>query len=127
MYFLIGLSVLFLFCIYWLRKKKISYFKIITISSISLFLIFALSLKYSEYKDKQEVRKFDLNKNGKIEGNEYTYEYEQLELNIITDNGTNQFYIFGYPFCLVYGIIIVLIYYILTKLITFISPTFRLF
>lgn len=127
MYFLIGLSVLFLFCIYWLRKKKISYFKIITISSISLFLIFALSLQYSEYEDKQELRKFDLNENGKIEGNEYTYEYEQLEMDIITYNGTNQFYIFGYPFCLAYSIIIVLIYYILTKLITFITPTFRLF
>ena len=119
MYFLIGLSILFLFCIYLLRKKKIGYFKIIAISSISLYLISILSLQYFDYVSKQELRKFDLNNNGKIDGNEYTYEYEQLELEIINDNGTNQFYLFGYPFCLVYSIIIVLIFYIATKLLTF--------
>ncbi|EAZ95034.1 hypothetical protein FBBAL38_11834 [Flavobacteria bacterium BAL38] len=119
MHFLIGFSIFLFFCIYWLRKKKISYFKIIAISSISLYLISILSLQYFDYVDKQELKKFDLNNNGKIEGNEYTYEYEQLELNIINDNGTNLFYIFGYPFCLVYSIITVLIFYIATKLLTF--------
>ncbi len=118
MHFLISFSLLFLLSIYWLRKKKISYFKIILISSISLYLISILSLQYFDYADKQELRKFDLNNNGKIDGNEYTYEYEQLEMEIIQDNGTNQFYVFGYPFCLVYSIIIVLIYYIITKLLT---------
>ncbi|MCU4188838.1 hypothetical protein M9Q43_06615 [Flavobacterium sp. HXWNR29] len=78
-----------------------------------------MSLQYFDYVGKQELRKFDLNNNGKIDGNEYTYEYEQLELEIINDNGTNQFYLFGYPFCLVYSIIIVLIFYIATKLLTF--------
>ena len=121
MYFLIGLSILFLFCIYLLRKKKIGYFKIIAISSISLYLMSILALHYFDYVDKQELRKFDLNNNGKIEGNEYTYEYEQLELDIINDNGTNQFYLLGYPFCLVYSIIIVLIFYIVSKLLTFLN------
>ncbi len=116
MYFLIVFSILFLFCIYLLRKKKISYFKIIAISSISLYLISILSLQYFDFVDKQELRKFDLNNNGKIDGNEYTYEYELLELEIINNNGTNQFYLLGYPFCLVYSIIIVLIFYIATKL-----------
>lgn len=119
MHFLIGFSILFLFCIYWMRKKNISYFKIIAISSISLYLISILSLQYFDYVDKHELRKFDLNNNGKIDGNEYTYEYEQLEMDIINDNGANQFYIFGYPFCLVYSIIIVLIFHIVSKLLTF--------
>jgi len=115
MHFLIGFSILLLFCIYWLRKKKISYFKIILISSISLYLISIFSLIYFDYSDKHDLKKLDLNNNGKIDGNEYTYEYKQLEMEIIQDNGTNQFYVFGYPFCLVYSIIIVLIYYIITK------------
>lgn len=78
-----------------------------------------MSLQYFDYIDKQELRKFDLNNNGKIDGNEKTYEYEQLEMDIINDNGTNQFYILGYPFCLVYSIIVVLTFYIATKLLTF--------
>lgn len=119
MHFLIGFSLLLLLCIYWLRKKKISYFKIILISSISLYLISILSLIYFDYVDKQELRKFDLNNNGNIEANEYSYEYEQLEEQIIQDNGTNQFFILGFPFCLVYSIIIALIFYIATKLLTF--------
>lgn len=119
MYFLIGFSFLFLFSIYWLRKKNISYFKIILISSIGLYLISIMSLQYFDYVDKRELKKFDLNNNGKIDGNEYTFEYEQLEMDIINDNGTNQFYILGYPFCLVYSIIVVLIFYIATKLLTF--------
>ncbi|WP_288981704.1 hypothetical protein [uncultured Flavobacterium sp.] len=119
MYFLIGISILLLLCISWLRKKKIGYFKIIAISSISLYLISILALQYFDYVDKQEFRKFDLNKNGKIDGNEYTYEYEQIELDIINNNGTNQFYLLGYPFCLVYSIIIVLIFHIITKILNF--------
>ena len=78
-----------------------------------------MSLQYFDYIDRKELRKIELNNNGKIDGNEYKYEYEQLEEEIIQDNGTNQFYIFGYPFCLVYSIIIVLIFYIVTKLLTF--------
>ncbi|WP_026726801.1 hypothetical protein [Flavobacterium sasangense] len=78
-----------------------------------------MSLQYFDYVDKRELKKFDLNNNGKIDGNEYTFEYEQLEMDIINDNGTNQFYILGYPFCLVYSIIVVLIFYIATKLLTF--------
>jgi hypothetical protein len=119
MHFLIGFSLLFLLCIFWLRKKKISYFKIIATSSISFYLISILSLQYFDFIDRQELRKIELNNNGKIDGNEYKYEYEQLEEEIIQDNGTNQFYIFGYPFCLVYSIIIVLFFYIVTKLLTF--------
>lgn len=75
-----------------------------------------MSLKYFDYIDKWELKKFDLNNNGKIDGNEKTYEYEQLEMDIINDKGTNQFYLFGYPFCLIYSIIIVLIFLIVTKL-----------
>ena len=75
-----------------------------------------MSLQYFDYVDKQELKKFDLNNNGKIDENEKTYEYEQLEMDIINENGTNQFYLFGYPFCLIYSIIIVLIFYIVTKL-----------
>jgi hypothetical protein len=75
-----------------------------------------MSLQYFDYVDKLELKKFDLNNNGKIDRNEKTYEYEQLEMDIINDNGTNQFYLFGYPFCLVYSIIIVLIFLIVTKL-----------
>lgn len=77
-----------------------------------------MSLQYFDYVDKQELKKFDLNNNGKIEGNEFTYEYEQLELDIINDNGTNQFYLLGYPFCLVYSIIVVIIFNIVSKLLT---------
>ncbi len=75
-----------------------------------------MSLQYFDYIDKRELKKFNLNNNGKIDGNEKTNEYEQLEMDIIIDNGTNQFYLFGYPFCLIYSIIIVLIFLIVTKL-----------
>ena len=112
MYFLIGLSSLLLLCIFWLRKKKISYFKIIFFSSVILYLIPILAFQYESYKIKQEMEKYDINKDGFFSKDEMTYELEELENNLINDSGFGIFVFFGYPFCLLYTIILALIFHI---------------
>ena len=112
MYFLIGLSSLLLLCIFWLRKKKISYFKIIFFSSVILYLIPILAFQYENYKIKQEMEKYDINKDGFFSKDEMTYELEELENNLINDSGFGIFVFFGYPFCLLYTIILALIFHI---------------
>ena len=112
MYFLIGLSSLLLLCIFWLRKKKISYFKIIFFSSVILYLIPILAFQYESYKIKQEMEKYDINKDGFFSKEEMTYELEELENNLINDSGFGIFVFFGYPFCLLYTIILALIFHI---------------
>ena len=109
MYFLIGLSSLLLLCIFWLRKKKISYFKIIFFSSVILYLIPILAFQYESYMIKQEMEKYDINKDGFFSKDEMTYELEELENNLINDSGFGIFVFFGYPFCLLYTIILALI------------------
>ena len=110
MYFLIGLSSLLLLCIFWLRKKKISYFKIIFFSSVILYLIPILAFQYESYMIKQEMEKYDINKDGFFSKDEMTYELEELENNLINDSGFGIFVFFGYPFCLLYTIILALIF-----------------
>ena len=112
MYFLIGLSSLLLLCIFWLRKKKISYFKIIFFSSVILYLIPILAFQYESYMIKQEMEKYDINKDGFFSKDEMTYELEELENNLINDSGFGIFVFFGYPFCLLYTIILALIFHI---------------
>ena len=112
MYFLIGLSSLLLLCIFWLRKKKISYFKIIFFSSVILYLIPILAFQYESYKIKQEMEKYNINKDGFFSKEEMTYELEELENNLINDSGFGIFVFFGYPFCLLYTIILALIFHI---------------
>ena len=112
MYFLIGLSSLLLLCIFWLRKKKISYFKIIFFSSVILYLIPILAFQYESYMIKQEMEKYDINKDGFFSKDEMTYELEELEKNLINDSGFGIFVFFGYPFCLLYTIILALIFHI---------------
>ena len=112
MYFLIGLSSLLLLCIFWLRKRKISYFKIIFFSSVILYLIPILAFQYENYKIKQEMEKYDINKDGFFSKDEMTYELEELENNLINDSGFGIFVFFGYPFCLLYTIILALIFHI---------------
>ena len=112
MYFLIGLSSLLLLCIFWLRKRKISYFKIIFFSSVILYLIPILAFQYENYKIKQEMEKYDINKDGFFSKEEMTYELEELENNLINDSGFGIFVFFGYPFCLLYTIILALIFHI---------------
>ena len=112
MYFLIGLSSLLLLCIFWLRKKKISYFKIIFFSSVILYLIPILAFQYESYMIKQEMEKYDINKDGFFSKEEMTYELEELENNLINDSGFGIFVFFGYPFCLLYTIILALIFHI---------------
>ena len=112
MYFLIGLSFFFLLCIFWLRKKKISYFKIIFFSSVILYLIPILAFQYENYKIKQEMEKYDINKDGFFSMEEMTFELEELENNLINDSGFGIFVFFGYPFCLLYTIILALIFHI---------------
>ena len=117
MYFLIGLSFLFLLCIFWLRKKKISYFKIIFFSSVILYLIPILAFQYESYKIKEEMKKYDINKDGFFSKEEMTYELEELEKDLINDSGFGIFVFFGYPFCLLYTIMITLIFHVTTKFI----------
>ena len=112
MYFLIGLSSLLLLCIFWLRKKKISYFKIIFFSSVILYLIPILAFQYESYMIKQEMEKYDINKDGFFSKDEMTFELEELENNLINDSGFGIFVFFGYPFCLLYTIILALIFHI---------------
>lgn len=112
MYFLIGLSSLLLLCIFWLRKRKISYFKIIFFSSVILYLIPILAFQYESYMIKQEMEKYDINKDGFFSKDEMTYELEELENNLINDSGFGIFVFFGYPFCLLYTIILALIFHI---------------
>ena len=112
MYFLIGLSSLLLLCIFWLRKRKISYFKIIFFSSVILYLITILAFQYESYMIKQEMEKYDINKDGFFSKDEMTYELEELENNLINDSGFGIFVFFGYPFCLLYTIILALIFHI---------------
>ena len=112
MYFLIGLSSLLLLCIFWLRKKKISFFKIIFFSSVILYLIPILAFQYESYMIKQEMEKYDINKDGFFSKDEMTYELEELENNLINDSGFGIFVFFGYPFCLLYTIILALIFHI---------------
>ena len=112
MYFLIGLSFFLLLCIFWLRKKKISYFKIIFFSSVILYLIPILAFQYESYMIKQEMEKYDINKDGFFSKDEMTYELEELENNLINDSGFGIFVFFGYPFCLLYTIILALIFHI---------------
>ena len=117
MYFLIGLSFFLLLCIFWLRKKKISYFKIIFFSSVILYLIPILAFQYESYKIKQEIKKYDINNDGFFSKEEMTYELEELEKDLINDSGFGIFVFFGYPFCLLYTIMITLIFHVTTKFI----------
>ena len=117
MYFLIGLSSLLLLCIFWLRKKKISYFKIIFFSSVILYLIPILAFQYESYKIKQEMEKYDINKDGFFSKDEMTYELVELENNLINDSGFGIFVFFGYPFCLLYTLMICLIFHVTTRFI----------
>ncbi|MQP25716.1 hypothetical protein GFJ94_11645 [Flavobacterium sp. LMO8] len=116
---MVGLSSLLLLCIFWLRKKKISYFKIIFFSSVILYLIPILAFQYESYKIKQEMKKYDINNDGFFSKEEMTYELEELENNLINDSGFGIFVFFGYPFCLLYTIMITLIFHVTTK---FIKP-----
>ena len=126
MYFLIGLSSLLLLCIFWLRKRKISYFKIIFFSSVILYLIPILAFQYESYKIKQEMEKYDINKDGFFSMEEMTFELEELENNLINDSGFGIFVFFGYPFCLLYTIILALIFHIGKKLLMPLLINFKL-
>ena len=118
MYFLIGFSFLILLCIFWLRKKKISYFKIILSSSILLYLTPVLIGQYNKYEIEQEMEKFDLDKDGFYSDAEFEInsELEELQKELINDSGSNLFILFGYPICLFYTIIMALIFHFGTKL-----------
>ena len=61
---------------------------------------------------KQEMEKYDINKDGFFSKDEMTYELEELENNLINDSGFGIFVFFGYPFCLLYTIILALIFHI---------------
>ena len=126
MYFLIGLSSLLLLCIFWLRKKKISYFKIIFFSSVILYLIPILVFQYESYMIKQEMEKYDINKDGFFSKDEMTYELEELENNLITASGFGIFVFFGYFFCLLYTIISALLFHIGKKLLMPLLINFKL-
>ena len=117
MYFFIGFSFIFLLGIFWLRKKKISYFKIIFFSSVILYLIPILAFQYESYKIKEEMKKYDINKDGFFSKEEMTYELEELENNLINDSGFGIFVFFGYPFCLLYTLMICLIFHVTTRFI----------
>ena len=110
MIFLIIFSFIFFLCILYLRRKKLSYIKIILFSSLLLYIIPVLLVKYEDYEIETKMKKFDTNNDGFYSKSEINYEFEELERDLITDSGSNLFILFGYPICLIYSIIISLIY-----------------
>ena len=110
MVFLIIFSFIFFLFILYLRRKKISYIKIIIFSSLLLYIIPVLLVKYEDYEIETKMKKFDTNNDGFYSKSEINYEFEELERDLITDSGSNLFILFGYPICLIYSIIISLIY-----------------
>lgn len=110
MVFLIIFSFIFFLFILYLRRKKISYIKIIIFSSLLLYIIPVLLVKYEDYEIETKMKKFDTNNDGFYSKSEINYEFEELERDLITDSGSNLFILFGYPICLIYSIIITLIY-----------------
>ena len=63
------------------------------------------------------MKKYDINKDGFFSKEEMTYELEELEKDLINDSGFGIFVFFGYPFCLLYTIMITLIFHVTTKFI----------
>ena len=55
------------------------------------------------------MEKYDINKDGFFSMEEMTFELEELENNLINDSGFGILVFFGYPFCLLYTLIICLI------------------
>ena len=85
--------------------------------SVILYLIPILAFQYESYKIKQEMEKFDINKDGIFSNDEMTYELEELENDLINDSGFGIFVYFGFPFCLFYTSMISLLFYVITKFI----------
>lgn len=123
MIFLIIFSFIFFLCILYLRNKKISYIKTILFSSLLLYIIPVLIVKYDDYEIETKMKKFDTDNDGFYSKSEINYEFEELERDLITDSGSNLFILFGYPICLVYSILITVFYKITYHLFIKISTT----
>lgn len=110
MCFIIILSLIYLVCIFYLRKKQVSYIKIVIVSSLLFYIIPIAILQYNKYQIEQEMKIFDTNNDGFYSDNEINYKYEELERELITDSGSNLFILFGYPLCLIYSILTILLF-----------------
>jgi len=110
MYYLIIFSLLYFILLIFLRKKNIVFFKIILISSLVLYVIPILAFQYDKYKIEEEMKKFDLNQDGFYSSNEINADFYGLQKQLTSDTGSNFFILIGYPICLLYSILMVLLF-----------------
>jgi hypothetical protein len=112
MYFLLIFNLFFCLFIYFLRNKNISYFKIITGSSLLIYIISVLFIQINKYEIENKMKRFDTNNDGFYSRSEINYEFSELETELITDSGSNLFIMFGYPISLIYFVFITSIYHL---------------
>ena len=75
-----------------------------------MYIIPIIAFQYDKYKIEEEMKKFDLNQDGFYSSNEINSDFEKLQKQLISDTGSNFFILVGYPICLLYSILMVLLF-----------------